>query len=142
MAYKTQNFVLTMTGTEMPLTLVGLGTPSMTIKADSNNLQVVYIGNIFENGNDNGGIRTLDANNNKDYLRPGKEVTYANDVQYDRLPRHRSPFTENNQRHLMSQWYVNGAVGDLVFVTWDDENEEIRDVHNALIDRSAAGLSR
>ena len=66
MAYKTQNFVLTMTGAEMPLTLVGLGTPSMTIKADSNNLEIVYIGNIFENGN-SGGIRTLDANNNKDY---------------------------------------------------------------------------
>jgi len=142
MAYKTQNFVLTMTGSEMPLTLVGLGTPSMTIKADPNNLGIVYIGNIFENGNDSGGIRTLDANNNKDFLRPGKEITYANDVQFDRLPRVRSPFTENNQRHLMSQWYVKGAVGDLVFVTWDDENEEVRNVHNALIDRSAAGLSR
>lgn len=141
MAYKTQNFVLTMNGGEMPLTLVGLGTPSMTIKADSNNLEVIYIGNIYENGL-GGIIQPLNADNNKDFLRPGKEVTYANDLQYDRLPRHRSPFVENNQRHLMSQWYVKGAVGDLVFVTWEDENEEIRDVNNQLIDRSAAGLSR
>lgn len=141
MAYKTQNFVLTMNGGEMPLTLVGLGTPSMTIKADSNNLEVVYIGNIYENGL-NGIIQSLSADNNKDSLRPGKEVTYANDVQFDRLPRVRSPFTENNQRHLMSQWYVKGAIGDLVFVTWEDENDEIRTTDNQLVDRSAVGLSR
>lgn len=141
MPYKTQQFLLTMNGGEMPLTLYGIGTPQMILKADPNNLQPIYIGNIFDNGNGNQ-ITTLDANNNAQTLRPGNDVIYGDTEQFDRLPRLRNFFIENNRRHIMSQWFAKGTAGDILIVTWLDENNPILNTSNQLIDVTSAGLTR
>lgn len=141
-AYIQRNFVLTMNGGEMPLTLYGIFTPRMTIKADPNNLQPVYVGNIYENGT-NGVIRTLDSTNNLNTLNPGQSEEYANIVQNDRLPRTRNFYIERNYLHVMPEWYVKGSVGDIVFVTWFDEGNGFLDISSQRqIDVSTAGLSR
>lgn len=141
-AYIQRNFVLTMNGGEMPLTLNGIFTPRMTIKADPNNLQSVYVGNIYENGT-NGVIRALDSTNNLNTLNPGQSEEYANIVQNDRLPRTRNFYIERNYLHVMTEWYVKGSVGDIVFVTWADEGNGFFNVNSQTqIDVSTAGLSR
>jgi len=141
-AYIQRNFVLTMNGGEMPLTLYGIFTPRMTIKADPNNLQPVYVGNIYENGT-NGVIRVLDSTNNLNTLQPGQNEEYANIVQNDRLPRTRNFYIERNYLHVMPEWYVKGSAGDIVFVTWLDEGNGFLDINSQRqIDVSTAGLSR
>lgn len=141
-AYTQRNFILTMNGGEMSLTLNGIFTPRMTIKADPNNLQPVYVGNIYENGAE-GVIRTLGSSNNLNTLQPGQDEEYANIVQNDRLPRTRNFYIERNYLHVMTEWYVKGSVGDIVFVTWLDEGNGFLDINSQTqIDVSTAGLSR
>ena len=142
MGYVTRNFILTMNGGDMPLTLKGIFTPKLTIRADSNNLYPVYTGNIYENGT-NGVLRTLGADNNLDTLVPGRSEEYGNIVQNDRLPRTRNFYIERNYLHVMSEWYVKGNAGDIVFITWEDEGNGFFDVNTQTqIDVSTAGLSR
>lgn len=142
MNYQEEFFILTMNGGEMPLTVYGIGTPKFTVKADASNLAPVYVGNIYENGSE-GAIRPLTADNNKKTLQPSREVCYADTEQYDRFPRERNPFLENNRLHILSQWYVKGTAGDIVFVTWLFEGNAIVDINNQVpIDTSQAGLSR
>jgi len=140
--YIQRYFVLTMNSGDMPLTLNGIFTPRMTIKADPNNLQPVYVGNIYENG-ENGVLLPLGPNNNLNTLNPGQSEDYANIVQNDRLPRTRNFYIEMNYLHVMPQWYVKGSVGDIVFVYWADEGNGFFDINSQTqIDVSTAGLSR
>ena len=105
----------------MPLTLKGIGSPRVILQADSSNAGPVFVGNRYENG-PNGVIATLDASNNLDTLLPGQGHEYGDFVANDRLPKTRDYFIEANYRHIMSEWYVNGTIGDLVIVNWLDEN--------------------
>lgn len=141
MPYTRRYFMLTMNGGDMPLSLYGIGTPKLMISSDSNNLGTIYVGNVFEQG-DGVAVRTLDASNNKNTILPGREVEYADTEQYDRLPRVRNFFIENNRRHILSQWAVRGTVGDIVFVYWDDEGDTILNTNGTTIDTSTGGLSR
>jgi len=126
----------------MPLTLKGIFSPEITIRSDSNNLQPVYVGNIYENGN-NGVLLPLGPTNALNILQNGQTEEYKNIVQNDRLPRTRNFYIEKNFLHVMTEWYVRGTAGDIVFVTWLDEGNGFMDVNTqTLIDVSTAGLSR
>lgn len=141
--YVPRDFTLTMNGFEMALTEKGIYTPKLGIRADSNNLQPVYVGNIYDNGRE-GNILTLGNANNLRILQPGQGEEYTDDKQYDRFPRMRSPFIERGYLHIMSEWFVKGTAGDLVFVSWLDENTgSFKDVYTQLpIDVTSTGLSR
>lgn len=142
MGYTTRNFILTMNGGDMPLTLKGIFTPKITIKADSNNLNPVYVGNIYENGS-NGSLLPLGSSNALNTLQPGQIEEYGDTTQTDRLPRTRNFYLERNRLHVMSEWYVKGNAGDIVFITWLDEGNGFLDVFTQTqIDISTAGLSR
>ena len=131
-----------MNGGDMPLTLKGIFTPKITIKADSNNLNPVYVGNLYENGS-NGSLLPLGSSNALNTLQPGQIEEYGDTTQTDRLPRTRNFYLERNRLHVMSEWYVKGNAGDIVFITWLDEGNGFLDVFTQTqIDISTAGLSR
>lgn len=134
MPYEKRSFVLTLNGDDQPLTLKGIGTPSMVVSSESNNASPVYVGNLYDSGI-NGVMQPLSASNSIDTLLPGQGQQYNDRHQFDRFDRKRNPYIENSYRHIMSQWYVRGAIGDLVYVTWLDENlGPLRDINGAVID--------
>lgn len=142
MAQTKRYFVLTMTGINMPLTLKGIYTPRMILRADSNNLQPIYVGTRFENGDGANGMRQLTADNNLMSLGHGQSEEFANIVQDDRLPRMRNIYLENNRLHVMSEWFASGQAGDVLFVEWWDEGNGFIGTDNQPIDISTSGLSR
>lgn len=141
--YVPRDFVLTMDGGDMALTLKGIYSPKLILKADPNNLFPIYLGTIYENGN-GGTILPLGVNNNMETLIPGEQQIYGDMRQYDRFPRTRNFYIENNYLHMMPHWFVKGTIGDILFVSWLDENTgSFRDIHSQqLIDVTSAGLSR
>jgi len=140
MLYEKRQFILTLNGDNQPLTLKGIGTPQIVVQADASNLQPVYVGNIFDTGV-NGVMQTLTAGNALDTLLAGQGQQYNSGQQDDRFERRRSWYQENNFRHIMSQWFVKGTAGDLVYVTWLDENlGPLYDTNGVLV--NVEGLSR
>lgn len=130
--YSQQQFVLTMDGAPKALTLKGLSTPRLTIIAEMSNLEPVFLGNIFENGNGQGVIATLNGGNNIDSLLNGQTVDYTDMQQFDRLPRTRSFYIERNRLHIMSEWFAQGRAGDVISVVWYWDGQPFLDVSTQL----------
>jgi hypothetical protein len=126
MAAKEQNkeFRLTMTGVPMPLTLKGIWTRFMFFSADGSNAQPIYLGNKLEHANAQELVATLNASNNWAILQPGQETRITDDERYARGTFRRSLFAERGHTHVMSEWYAQGAAGDVLLVNWIAETNE------------------
>jgi hypothetical protein len=126
--YTKQQFTLTMDGSPKSFTLKGISTPRLIIIAEVSNLDPVFIGNTFENGNGEGVVFSLGANNNVDSLLSGQTADYTDMQQFDRLPRTRNFYIERNRLHVMSEWFAQGRAGDVVHVTWFWDGQPFLDV--------------
>jgi hypothetical protein len=145
--YIRQQFRLELDGSDQPFTLKGIYTPRLIATADFSNLFPCYIGNVFENGDGRSATPTLlsplDESNNIERLLAGGVAEFTEDIQYDRLPRTRNWYLERGRLYVMSDWYVRGTAGDVLWVTWYNEGAGFVDATTkVLIDVSDAALSR
>jgi hypothetical protein len=130
--YTKQQFELTLDGAPKSLTLKGISTPRLTIIAEMSNLEPVYLGNVFENGNGEGVVVALNPGNNIDALLNGQTVNYDDMQQFDRLPRTRNFYIERNRLHVMSEWFAQGRAGDVIYVVWYWDGQSFLDVATGL----------
>jgi hypothetical protein len=142
-----KSFTLTMTGVPMPLTLKGIWTRFILFSADASNAEPIYVGNKLAHANAAGFVATLNASNNWAVLSAGQETRLVDDAQYAREPLRRSLFSERGFAHVMSEWFAQGAAGDVLTISWicetgDDALPVYRDTNYQTVNVEEGDLSR